>query len=220
MANLYLFDIDGTLVDLTESHLKAYKDTFKQIAGRVPLDEIIKGTWGMTEIDCHKIILQSIGADISLLEKTLAEFQKRDKQEIASGNIRTLPGVREFLNYLVSTNQFRGIITGNTKITGEQILQRTNLIQYFQVFSYGDNEFSRANIIRSAIASAKRKGLIFNKSIIIGDTPADVESAKEVGTLSVAVATGHKSINLLRNIGADLVLNDLTEFRKIYALTK
>ena len=84
-----------------------------------------------TEIDCHKIILQSIGADISLLEKTLAEFQKRDKQEIASGNIRTLPGVREFLNYLVSTNQFRGIITGNTKITGEQILQRTNLIQYF-----------------------------------------------------------------------------------------
>ena len=47
--------------------------------------------------------------------------------------------------------------------------------------------------------------------VVVGDTPRDVEAAKAVGAVSVAVATGDYSVDQLRETGADHVLRNFAE---------
>jgi uncharacterized protein len=49
-------------------------------------------------------------------------------------------------------------------------------------------------------------------TIFVGDHTADIDGAHAAGALSVAVATGPFTADELRAYGADVVLNDLTEF--------
>lgn len=47
--------------------------------------------------------------------------------------------------------------------------------------------------------------------VIIGDTIHDVRCAKDTGCRALAVATGHHDADTLREAGADLVVDDLTD---------
>jgi len=55
-------------------------------------------------------------------------------------------------------------------------------------------------------------------TVVIGDTPLDVEAALVSGAVSVAVATGQFSEADLRAAGADVVLPDLTDPRPLLAV--
>jgi phosphoglycolate phosphatase-like HAD superfamily hydrolase len=50
---------------------------------------------------------------------------------------------------------------------------------------------------------------------VIGDTPKDIEGARDCGYVSVAVATGHYSFEELAREISDYVLPDLREFPRI-----
>src|SRR5256885_345493 len=49
-------------------------------------------------------------------------------------------------------------------------------------------------------------------TIYVGDHTADIDGARAAGAVAVSVATGPFSADELRAYGADVVLNDLTEF--------
>ncbi|MQY15149.1 hypothetical protein SRB5_53270 [Streptomyces sp. RB5] len=48
-------------------------------------------------------------------------------------------------------------------------------------------------------------------TVLIGDTPENVEGGRENGVQVIAVATGRSSAGELRAAGADSVLDDLTD---------
>ncbi len=52
-------------------------------------------------------------------------------------------------------------------------------------------------------------------TVYIADSPRDVEAAKVGGARSVAVASGRASSAELRDTGADFVLPDLTDTRRL-----
>lgn len=67
-------------------------------------------------------------------------------------------------------------------------------------------------------AEAKAEALIeFGASVYVGDHVGDIRGARAAGALSVAVATGPCSAAELRAAGADIVLDDLTEFPEWFA---
>jgi len=62
-------------------------------------------------------------------------------------------------------------------------------------------------------AEAKAEALVeWGASIYVGDHVGDVRGARKAGALSVAVATGPCDADQLRAAGADVVLDDLTQF--------
>ncbi|MCL2553144.1 MAG: HAD family hydrolase [Actinomycetia bacterium] len=62
-------------------------------------------------------------------------------------------------------------------------------------------------------AEAKAEALVeWGASIYVGDHVGDVRGARKAGALSVAVATGPCDAGQLREAGADVVLDDLTQF--------
>ena len=50
-----------------------------------------------------------------------------------------------------------------------------------------------------------------SETIVIGDTPKDVDCAHNAGCRAIAVATGMSSIDDLRETGADLVIDSLED---------
>jgi phosphoglycolate phosphatase-like HAD superfamily hydrolase len=63
--------------------------------------------------------------------------------------------------------------------------------------------------VQQATARYGRKFLAAN-AVVIGDTPADVNAARETGARVVAVATGRFDIDELDALGPDATFADLT----------
>ena len=61
------------------------------------------------------------------------------------------------------------------------------------------------------------EGLPSAETVVIGDTPHDVSSAKASGAIAVGVATGGHSVEQLKESGADFVFQDFSEWRSAVA---
>jgi beta-phosphoglucomutase-like phosphatase (HAD superfamily) len=78
----------------------------------------------------------------------------------------------------------------------------------------------RANLVGIARKRASAKlGLSFDKrnTVVIGDTPRDVEAGRLGGAYVVAVASGSDSVERLKVEGADVVLPDLADTAAVVA---
>jgi phosphoglycolate phosphatase-like HAD superfamily hydrolase len=53
---------------------------------------------------------------------------------------------------------------------------------------------------------------------IVGDTPRDLACAQAIGVRCALVATGHRTIGELADLGADIVLPDLSDPRPLLDL--
>lgn len=215
--NLYLFDINGTLLDVVQLHLKAWQEAYKELFGLTPPPETFTEKFGIPEKQSHEIICEELGINLTaeVLEELLLHRASTINAEIDAGNIETLPGVYDFLNGLKERNEIIGIVTGNPESTGRKLLLKSRLLPYFKIQSYCEDSVDRTEIARRAILEGKEKQYQFDKVVVIGDTPSDVEAGKSVGAYTVAVATGHKTKEELQLTGADLTLNSLLEYKKI-----
>jgi phosphoglycolate phosphatase-like HAD superfamily hydrolase len=86
--------------------------------------------------------------------------------------------------------------------------------------AYGDAHEVRAELVPLARLAASRRygaGFAASSTILIGDTPLDVEAALASGARAVGVATGSYSTAELAAAGAHAVLPDLTDPASVLA---
>jgi len=110
----------------------------------------------------------------------------------------------------------QSLLTGNVRPLAEIKLAPLGLTKYLDlnVGAYGDESEVRAELVhlaRERAALAYRQEFDREATIVIGDTPLDVEAALATGARAVAVATGHFTIGELTGSGAHAVLPDLTD---------
>jgi phosphoglycolate phosphatase-like HAD superfamily hydrolase len=110
----------------------------------------------------------------------------------------------------------QSVLTGNlrrlgvVKLTGAGLADALDL----EVGAFGDHHLVRAELVDVARGLASRKyGVDFagRATVVVGDTPLDVEAALARDAVSVAVATGQFSAVELSAAGAHVVLPDLTD---------
>lgn len=142
----------------------------------------------------------------SMLPTTLAERQ---------GVV--LPGVQEVLDAFDGEPQVTSaILTGNMARSAQIKLEHYNLWHYFAFGVYGDSAAHRTELAEPALqlVQSNSAGQAENREVetlIIGDTPMDVELAKAMQIRCLAVCTGGFSSSELADSGADLVLEDLSD---------
>lgn len=215
MRNLYLFDIDGTMVDMTSAHVKAYQLAYKKVLGIKVSRKALIRQFGNVEKKMHRKIFHLYGmSSKDKIESIIDTYTYSLMASFKTTNIRVLPGVKRFLKYLKANNQVLGVVTGNSKRIGQAILQKAKLYDYFDFYIYGDVN-KRAHIIRKAVTKAKNRKMRFNKVIVIGDTPFDIHAGKANRALTVAVASGRYKLDELKKEKPDLLLTSLGDYGKI-----
>jgi phosphoglycolate phosphatase len=113
----------------------------------------------------------------------------------------------------------QSVLTGNIRPVAEVKLAALGLREPLDlcIGAYGDDHEVRAELVhvarRRAAAVHGREPSDFDgaATVLIGDTPLDIEAALATGARSVGVATGSYPAAELAAAGADVVLPDLTD---------
>jgi phosphoglycolate phosphatase len=220
---LVLWDIDHTLIENHGVNKEIYALAFELIAGRRAVHAA--QTDGRTEPEIMRNMLRAHGIEatpryISLMPEAL-ESATLSKSETLRERGHELPGARSALIALqASPGIVQSVLSGNIRPDAVTKLSAFGLDVYvdFEVGGYGSDDEVRANLVSVAQerASAKHDAR-FDKgnTVLIGDTPRDVQAGRDGGAHVVAVASGSDSVETLRAEGADIVLRDLSDTKAV-----
>lgn len=132
-----------------------------------------------------------------------------------------LPGVRPLLDALAAARGCTtALLTGNYAATARLKLDRFGLWDYFSFGAFGDDEAERNRLVAVALERARLFGVppvAPRDVVVVGDTPRDVACGAINGTRTLAVATGSYDVETLREAGADLAVQDLSDTASIMA---
>src|SRR6185437_14174981 len=105
-----------------------------------------------------------------------------------------------------------GVASGNLETVGWHKIEAAGLRDFFSFGFFSDQHESRTQIFANAVKHVNNQ-LGFAAGIcFIGDTPSDVEAAKQVGAQILAVASGTFSLEELAAFSPDLCVSHCGEF--------
>jgi phosphoglycolate phosphatase-like HAD superfamily hydrolase len=213
---LILFDIDGTLIYAHgvghRSFVKAMQSVFGTAGPHDTYD------WrGKTDPWIARDLMRLAGVPAEVLDARLAECFEQYicflEALLADGHpVDVLPGIDHLVRALAAREDLLvGLLTGNVKPGAEAKLRSTGLLPFFRFGAYGSDAADRRRL--PAIARERARALTgveipFADTLIIGDTPLDVDCARACGAVAVAVATGQHSLSELQAVEPDLAFQD------------
>lgn len=215
MARLFLFDIDGTLIDGDGAGRASLARAVSETLGSATsLDGVSLA--GNTDAAIVLDVLARAGHPARLGDERFNEVKRRYLAGLAgcvekAAAKRVLPGVSALLERLRARGHPIGLATGNFREGARAKLAWCGLWDRFPVGGFGDERIGRADLVRDAIEAAEAHwGASFRPRdvLVIGDTPKDVASGKAVGAATLAVATGIHTLEELAATGPDVLLAD------------
>jgi len=226
MSKVVLFDIDGTLVLTGGAGMRALNHACEQVLGvRDALKELPLA--GRTDLVILQDALRAVGRELdeTLLHDIRSRYIVALAEEIhqpGHGVKGIMPGIRGLLDTLdARPDVFLGLLTGNFAEAARIKLEHFDLWRYFRCGAFGEDAADRNELVPVALTRARDCGLdtVPNGSVlVVGDTPSDIACAHAVGARSVAVATGHFTVDQLRAAGGVDVFEDLRDTQAFLAL--
>jgi phosphoglycolate phosphatase len=233
-GRLVLWDVDHTLLDAGGAGIRLLRRAFTELFGReFPVTPPLAGR---TDRAIQLDILTRSGvadprAELPAFQRMVTGLAPQIGQLVADGG-RVLPGAAEALAAVAALADGAGggergplvqsVLTGNMRAMAGVKLAALGLDRYLdlRVGAFGDAHEARADLVplaRARTAAAYRADFGGDATVLIGDTPLDVEAARRSGARAVAVASGSFSRAALTDAGADVVLPDLTDTAAVLA---
>ena len=214
---LFLFDIDGTLISPGPSARKAINQAIENFTG-IPPNLQIKDVAGLTDRlivrnaleksgidgDITEVITDIINDYLTLFENT---YFKSKEAFVFEDALK--------LVYKVKEKSFPlGLLTGNVKHGAKIKLGRFNLMKYFSFGVFGDEGETRNDlpiVARDRAQKILAKTYEFDEIVLIGDTPEDAIAAKVNGCKSIIVCRRQEWYDDIVKAGADLIVDSLDD---------
>jgi phosphoglycolate phosphatase-like HAD superfamily hydrolase len=222
-VRLVLWDLDHTLLEVRNISREAYAVGFERVTG-VPLTRFAKMA-GRTDraIIADTFRLQGLSPSAEIIDRVGRavgeEYVARSK--LVRDNGRVLPGAAEAVLELGKREDVhQSVLTGNMLPIARVKLASLGLTDHLDLASgaFGMDHSERWRLVslaRRRVAATLQEAISPANTILIGDTPLDVEAALRAGARIVAVATGSSSVAALRAAGAQTVLEDLTDTARL-----
>ena len=218
---LVLWDVDYTLIDSNGVGRELYQTVFGEMFGR---DMPQPGSMaGRTDRAIVAEVLTLAGLDdprqhVDAFHRLMAAHAPGLAERVAE-RTRILPGAAEAMAALARLDG-RGVIqsllTGNIRPLAEVKLGPLGLTEHLDLDAgaYGSTHEVRAELVHEARRNASRAyraDFGGDATVIVGDTPLDIEAALATGARAVGVATGAFTVGGLAAAGAHAVLPDLAD---------
>ena len=243
MNLLVLWDVDHTLLDAGGAGIQLIRRAFTEMFGRdFPHTPALAGR---TDRAIQLEVLSRSGvpdpqAELPAFQRLVVGLAPQLGGLVRESG-RALPGATEALTAVAalaarpdgrggadhSGSNDRGplvqsVLTGNMQATAAAKLAALDLDRFLdlRVGAYGDAHEIRADLVplaRARAAAAYGGDFAGRATVLIGDTPLDIEAAQRSGARSIAVATGGFSAAELAAAGADTVLPDLADTARVLA---
>ena len=219
MELLILFDLDGTLTRTQNGYTpfnEAILETFG-VAGDIRSvipdgntdPQIVREIFAKANVE--------MGIDDGQWEQFARNLRRSYSRALREGTttVRSLPGALELLAALSAKEELsQGVVTGNFEVTAQIKLKAAGLNSYLSRGAYASDSPHRPDLPRIAKERWEQwtgKSLQVEQCVIIGDTPKDLDAARQNDMKCVLVGTGRYPLEELWYWKPDACLPDLTD---------
>ena len=221
---LVLWDVDHTLINAGGVGVQVYERAFRELYS-LDVPSVRINMAGRTDRAIAIEMLTVAGltdphGQVAEFQAVQARYAPTLAPELAARG-RVLPGVREVIAAIAAGPRpglqiVQSLLTGNVRELAEVKLGSLGLTEHLDLDAgaYGTESEIRADLVPVARANAARRyGADFSgpATVLVGDTPLDVEAALATGARAVGVGTGGFTADELLAAGAHAALPDLSD---------
>jgi len=187
MPAAVILDVDGTLIDSNDAHARAWGDAFREAGITVDLDDVRRAI-GMGG---DKLLPAVAGLDEE--SEPGATISKRRgeifKQRYLPG-IAAFPRVRELAQRLKQDGYVLTVASSANEKDLKPLLERAGVADLIDAKTSSDDaDRSKPDpdIVKAALKEVRGDA---SESVMLGDTPYDIEAARRAGVTIVALQSG------------------------------
>ncbi len=200
---LLLWDIDGTLLSAKGAGPQAFdRATADHFGYEIPIYSI---DWpGATDYAIAYALLEKAGRTVTREEAQILidRYLSYLPEMLDKTNARAIDGTQELLELFHNHESVhQALLTGNVRRGSDIKLGYLGVDHYFGFGAFADHSDNRNDLSQHALALARQhlhEDWSPEQIYVIGDTPKDIECGKVIGAHTVAVATGHHTVEQLQ----------------------
>jgi phosphoglycolate phosphatase len=203
---LFLFDLDGTLLDSADMILMAQKRAFAALGLEPPPRKTGLSIVGLSLTEAFRVLAGPEGPIDALTEAyRRAFFELR----ASDPHLESLfPGAGALIESLRKAGQATlGIATGKSRRGVEAILAKYHWNGHFSVTQSSDDAPSKPHP-GMVLNACRITGSAPENTFMIGDSSFDMEMARRAGARAVGVAWGFQPVDMLIAAGAEHIVED------------
>ena len=215
-----LIDLDGTLIDTAPDLMNAHNhvmkkfgydtkstDDIRKLVGKGAASLISRSLWGQAKKEFSQINNQNIKKEM------VKEFINYYGKNIAVES-KLIKGIKEFLDWSKKNNISLGVCTNKQDYLAVDLLKKIKIYDYFEYVA-GSNTFDYCKPDPRHLTSMIEimQGDI-KKSLMIGDSETDSESAKAAGIPFILLENGYTE-KKVSEINHDHLIKDFVNIKEI-----
>jgi HAD superfamily hydrolase (TIGR01509 family) len=183
----FLFDLDGTLVDSTPVHARAFADALS------PRHPALGRSFEYSHFaGCptrEVFIALGLREEPELTELTEGK-QRLYRAAIERGEIKVFPGVKLLLERLREKGCSLFLVTGASRVSTERVLAVTKLAHFFAGVTTADDAHPGKPSPEPYLHTLRRYGLKAGECLAIEDGQSGIAAARSAGLDAVLIHTG------------------------------
>ncbi len=219
---LILFDIDGTLLTTAGIGIEAMGLAGRRLFGDTFDEHTVEYAGRLDPLIINDLLLHH---DLEATPQVVERFRRAYAEDLETlltrpGIARPCPGVLELVGALETMQGVvLGLLTGNYPETGARKMLASGLDPArFPIAAWGSDSPhcppARDHLppvaMERLFASTGRR-VEGSEVVVIGDTMHDIACGRAHGCRTIGVATGRYGVEVLRDAGADLALETLSD---------
>ena len=206
---LFIFDLDGTLVDAYPAIYASLNFTLEKLGLKKVGFTRIKKAVGKGD---RKFIQEFFPSELE--DKALRIYRKRHREDLLK-YAKPMSYAKLLLRYLKSKGWKIAIASNRPTVFTNLVLRKLNMKKYIDYVLCGDRASQLKPDPEIIYRILQRFKLRPEAAIYIGDMVIDVETAKNAKVKSIAVATGSSTQRELKNAGPTYLVESLQNIRDI-----
>lgn len=211
MRPLWLFDLDGTLIDSSAGIFASMEHAFSRVGAELPSRERMRAWIGPPLRQSFPLV---VGDDPARIEATVEHY--RERYDAIGWNEHTVyPGIGAAIESLARSGAQLAVVTTKVEHYARRIVEHLPFGAHFARV-YGANPNSVHSEKAAMIAAALRDfATPAEHAAMIGDRHFDIDGARANGMRGIGVTWGFGSAQELQNAGAQAIAHAPEELTKL-----
>ena len=191
MDKAFLFDLNGTMIDDMQFHLKAWYHILNdELGANLSWEETKSHMYGKNS----ELLIRVFGKDRFTQEETdrlSLEKEKRYQQEYKP-HLQLIPGLQQFLEKAHAMNIPMAIGSAATMFNVDFAVDNLNIRHYFKAIVSADHVHTSKPHPETFLKAAELVGIDPGNCLVFEDAPKGVEAAQNAGMPTVVLTTMHE----------------------------
>ena len=208
--SLFIFDLDGTLVNTLEDIASSVNHTLDQLKkDPIPLDAVRQYVGDGIET----LMKRSLGGRSERLDEAVAIYKEHHSRNLVVRS-SLYPSVQKTLEHFKSLPM--AVISNKTMEFIGPLIDRLGIGQYFKLVVGADHGLPLKPAPDAIQLILSQFNVPKERAVIVGDGTTDVHAGRAAGIITCSVTYGFRSEEELRKTGPDHVIHAFADLKTLF----